>query len=98
MVLITFIEQYNNYFWPMLITKDPDLQLVSAGLRSFFVEGGAYGLAWPQIYGCECLHHRTPTYSLPVYPEDDHAEREYYGWCEQELICTTIHLKREEQQ
>lgn len=49
MVLITFIEQYNNYFWPMLITKDPDLQLVSAGLRSFFVEGGAYGLAWPQI-------------------------------------------------
>lgn len=49
MVLITFIEQYNNYFWPMLITKNPDLQLVSAGLRSFFVEGGAYGLAWPQI-------------------------------------------------
>ncbi len=49
MILITFIEQYNNYFWPMLITKDPDLRLVSAGLRSFFVEGGAYGLAWPQI-------------------------------------------------
>ncbi|MFD1884389.1 carbohydrate ABC transporter permease [Paenibacillus wenxiniae] len=49
MILITFIEQYNNYFWPMLITKSPDLQLVSAGLRSFFVEGGAYGLKWPQI-------------------------------------------------
>lgn len=49
MILITFIEQYNNYFWPMLITKDPDLRLVSAGLRGFFVEGGAYGLAWPQI-------------------------------------------------
>ncbi|GBF73538.1 ABC transporter permease [Paenibacillus sp. 598K] len=49
LVLITFIEQYNNYFWPMLITKDPDLQLVSAGLRSFFVEGGAYGLKWPLI-------------------------------------------------
>ncbi|GGO08183.1 sugar ABC transporter permease [Saccharibacillus kuerlensis] len=49
MILITFIDQYNNYFWPMLITKDPDLRLVSAGLRSFFVEGGAYGLAWPQI-------------------------------------------------
>ena len=49
MVLITFIDQYNNYFWPMLITKDPDLQLVSAGLRSFFVEGGAYGLKWPLI-------------------------------------------------
>ncbi|MCQ4088366.1 carbohydrate ABC transporter permease [Saccharibacillus sp. JS10] len=49
MILITFIDQYNNYFWPMLITKDPDLRLVSAGLRGFFVEGGAYGLAWPQI-------------------------------------------------
>jgi multiple sugar transport system permease protein len=49
LVLITFIEQYNNYFWPTLITKSPDLQLVSAGLRSFFVEGGAYGLKWPLI-------------------------------------------------
>lgn len=47
--LITFIDQYNNYFWPMLITKSQDLQLVSAGLRSFFVEGGAYGLKWPLI-------------------------------------------------
>lgn len=49
LALITFIEQYNNYFWTMLITKNPDLQLVSAGLRSFFVEGGAYGLKWPLI-------------------------------------------------
>ncbi|WP_169083795.1 carbohydrate ABC transporter permease [Paenibacillus sp. PL91] len=49
LALITFIEHYNNYFWPMLITKNPDLQLVSAGLRSFFVEGGAYGLKWPLI-------------------------------------------------
>lgn len=47
--LITFIDQYNNYFWPMLITKSDDLRLVSAGLRSFFVEGGAYGLKWPLI-------------------------------------------------
>ncbi|MFC3749413.1 carbohydrate ABC transporter permease [Paenibacillus sp. GCM10012306] len=49
LALITFIDQYNNYFWPTLITKDPNLQLVSAGLRSFFVEGGAYGLKWPLI-------------------------------------------------
>jgi multiple sugar transport system permease protein len=49
MSLLTFIGQYNNYFWPMLITKNPRLHLVSAGLRSFFVEGGAYGLKWPQI-------------------------------------------------
>ncbi|GIO38917.1 sugar ABC transporter permease [Paenibacillus antibioticophila] len=49
MTLLSFIGQYNNYFWPMLITKNPDLQLVSAGLRSFFVEGGAYGMKWPLI-------------------------------------------------
>jgi multiple sugar transport system permease protein len=49
LALITFIDQYNNYFWPMLITKDPNLQLVSAGLRSFFTQGGAYGLKWPLI-------------------------------------------------
>lgn len=49
MSLLTFIGQYNNYLWPLLITSDPKLFLVSAGLRSFFVEGGAYGLKWPEI-------------------------------------------------
>ncbi|MFC4597676.1 carbohydrate ABC transporter permease [Cohnella hongkongensis] len=49
MSLLTFISQYNNYLWPSLITKNPDLHLVSAGLRSFFVEGGAYGMKWPLI-------------------------------------------------
>lgn len=55
LALITFIDQYNNYFWPMLITRNPDLQLVSAGLRSFFVEGGAYGLKWPLIMAASAL-------------------------------------------
>ncbi|MCR8657175.1 carbohydrate ABC transporter permease [Paenibacillus endoradicis] len=55
LALITFIEQYNNYFWPMLITNDPSLQLVSAGLRSFFVEGGAYGLKWPLIMAASAM-------------------------------------------
>lgn len=55
LALITFIEQYNNYFWPMLITTDPKLQLVSAGLRSFFVEGGAYGLKWPLIMAASAM-------------------------------------------
>ncbi|WP_241674676.1 carbohydrate ABC transporter permease [Paenibacillus luteus] len=49
MSLLSFIGQYNNYLWPMLITKNPNLYLVSAGLRSFFVEGGAYGMKWPLI-------------------------------------------------
>ncbi|MNP37269.1 L-arabinose transport system permease protein AraQ [compost metagenome] len=49
MGLITFIEMYNNYLWPSLITRNPDLSLVSAGLRSFFIEGGAYGMNWAQV-------------------------------------------------
>lgn len=49
MGLITFIEMYNNYLWPSLITRNPDLSLVSAGLRSFFIQGGAYGMNWAQI-------------------------------------------------
>lgn len=55
MTLLSFIGQYNNYLWPMLITKSPQLQLVSAGLRSFFVEGGAYGMKWPQIMAASSL-------------------------------------------
>ncbi|WP_166243365.1 carbohydrate ABC transporter permease [Paenibacillus turpanensis] len=53
--LITFIQMYNNYFWPSLITKNPDLHLVSAGLRSFFVEGGAYGMKWPLVMAASTL-------------------------------------------
>lgn len=49
LAILTFISNYNNYFWPMLITKSPELSLVSAGLRSFFIEGGAYGMKWPLI-------------------------------------------------
>ncbi|MFB5268659.1 carbohydrate ABC transporter permease [Paenibacillus enshidis] len=49
LALLSFISNYNNYFWPMLITKSPELNLVSAGLRSFFVEGGGYGMKWPLI-------------------------------------------------
>lgn len=55
MTLLSFIGQYNNYLWPMLITKSPRLQLVSAGLRSFFVEGGAYGMKWPLIMSASTL-------------------------------------------
>ena len=44
--LMSFISAYNNYMWPSLITNDLDKHLVSQGLRSFFIEGGAYGTNW----------------------------------------------------
>lgn len=47
--LMSFISCYNSYMWPSLITDDPNLSLVSQGLRRFFIEGGAYGTEWPLV-------------------------------------------------
>ena len=47
--LISFISLYNNYMWPSLITKDERLYQVAQGLRSFFVEDGAYGTNWAKV-------------------------------------------------
>lgn len=47
--LISFISIYNNYMWPSLITKSTNLYQVSQGLRSFFIEGGAYGTNWAVV-------------------------------------------------
>lgn len=44
--LMSFISTYNNYMWPSLITNEKEKFLVSQGLRSFFIEGGAYGTEW----------------------------------------------------
>ncbi len=47
--LMSFISTYNNYMWPSLITNDQSKYLVSQGLRSFFIEGGAYGTEWALV-------------------------------------------------
>ncbi len=47
--LMSFISSYNNYMWPSLITNDSSKYLVSQGLRSFFIEGGAYGTEWALV-------------------------------------------------
>ena len=47
--LMSFISLYNNYMWPSLITKDKNLYLVAQGLRSFFVDDGAYGTNWAKV-------------------------------------------------
>jgi multiple sugar transport system permease protein len=43
------IAIYNIYMCPSLITSSPERYLVSQGLRSFFIEGGAYGTNWPLV-------------------------------------------------
>ena len=47
--LMSFISLYNNYMWPSLITKDSNLYQVAQGLRSFFIDDGAYGTNWAKV-------------------------------------------------
>lgn len=53
--LINFVTYYNEYMYPSLITKSPEKFLVSAGLRQFFIEGGAYGIKWPEIMAASTI-------------------------------------------
>lgn len=53
--LITFVTSYNNYMWPSLIAKDPKLYLVTTGLRQFFIQGGAYGIKWPEVMAASTI-------------------------------------------
>ena len=47
--LMSFISLYNNYMWPSLITKDSELYQVAQGLRSFFIDDGAFGTNWAKV-------------------------------------------------
>ena len=53
--LMSFITMYNSYMWPSLITNDKKISLVSQGLRSFFIEGGAYGTEWPKVMAASAV-------------------------------------------
>ena len=53
--LMSFISTDNNYMWPSLITNDNTKYLVSQGLRSFFIEGGAYGTEWALVMAGSAL-------------------------------------------
>lgn len=53
--LMSFISTYNNYMWPSLITNDASKFLVSQGLRSFFIDDGAYGTQWALVMAGSAL-------------------------------------------
>ena len=53
--LLSFISLYNNYMWPTLITTDSRLYQVSQGVRSFFIDDGAYGTKWPLIMAADSI-------------------------------------------
>ena len=53
--LMSFISTYNNYMWPSLITNDENKYMVSQGIRSFFIEGGAYGTKWQLVMAASAV-------------------------------------------
>jgi multiple sugar transport system permease protein len=53
--LISFVTYYNEYLYPSLITKSPEKFLISAGLRQFFIQGGAYGIKWPEVMAASTI-------------------------------------------
>ncbi|AOR24536.1 carbohydrate ABC transporter permease [Clostridium taeniosporum] len=55
LILINFVTYYNDYMYPSLILKSPEKFLVSSGLRQFFIEGGAYGIKWPQVMAASTI-------------------------------------------
>ncbi len=48
-ILISFVQNYNSYLWPTLIMSSREKQLITTGLRQFFIQEGAYGMQWPLI-------------------------------------------------
>ncbi|WP_456277505.1 carbohydrate ABC transporter permease [Bacillus sp. AK128] len=48
-ILISFVQNYNSYLWPTLIMNSEEKQLITTGLRQFFIQEGAYGIQWPLI-------------------------------------------------
>ena len=83
LALITFIEQYNNYFWPMLITKSPNLQLVIGRPERFSWKGVHYGSEVAADYGSQLVHDCSVTRFIRSDAEDNHSERQPFGRCKQ---------------
>ena len=53
--LISFVTYYNDYMYPSLITKSPEKFFFFFGLRQFFIQGGAYGIKWPEIMAASTI-------------------------------------------
>jgi multiple sugar transport system permease protein/sn-glycerol 3-phosphate transport system permease protein len=41
--LLSFIWNYNEFFWPLIVTNDESMRTIQLGLRSFLTQGGAGG-------------------------------------------------------
>lgn len=45
-ILLSFIKNYNELFWPLIVTNTENLRTVQLGLTRFITEGGGGGTQW----------------------------------------------------
>ena len=43
LAVITFVQQWNNFLWPLIITNTDDLRVLTVGIASF---QSSYGASW----------------------------------------------------
>lgn len=48
-VIFDLVQYYSSYFWPLLITNNPTMRVLTIGLQIFFIEKGYYGIRWHLI-------------------------------------------------
>lgn len=54
-VLISFVQMYNNYLWPSLIVKSEENFLITVGLNRFFTTQGTFAEQWPLIMAANVM-------------------------------------------
>ncbi|WP_397334058.1 carbohydrate ABC transporter permease [Paenibacillus macerans] len=79
--LITFIDQYNNYFWPMLITKNRRFAPGFGRAAQLFCGGGCLRAEMAADYGRQRFHDRSFARVVCADPENDHAKRQFVRRC-----------------
>ncbi|WP_270181193.1 carbohydrate ABC transporter permease [Alkalihalobacillus sp. CinArs1] len=47
--IIVFTYQYNNYFWPLVVTTSDSVKTISLALSELVQVDGAYGIQWPIV-------------------------------------------------
>lgn len=55
LAVFTFVFEYNNYFWPLIVTSSEEVRTIALGLARFLQFEGSYGLKWPVIMAANTI-------------------------------------------
>ncbi|WP_349410063.1 carbohydrate ABC transporter permease [Pseudalkalibacillus sp. SCS-8] len=53
--IIVFTYQYNNYFWPLVVTTSEDVKTISLALAELVQMDGAFGIQWPLVMAANTI-------------------------------------------